>query len=74
MRKANGDSLKRRSLMLPDSFLKDMAELRDKLGAQSDSEVIRRAFRLLKKLANEESELIVKNKVTGETKHLEVLL
>ena len=75
MRKStNGSSLKRRSLMLPDSFDVDMAELRQKTGAQSDSEVIRRAFKLLKKLASEENEVILKDKKTGEIKHLEVLL
>lgn len=73
MRKANGDTLKRRSLMLPASFDVDLAELRAKTGAQSDSELIRKAFKLLKVLANEQSEVILKDRTTGEIKHLQYL-
>ena len=73
MRKANGDTLKRRSLMLPASFVDEMAELREKLGAQSDSEVIRKAFKLLKRLADDENEVILRDKEFGETTRVEWL-
>ena len=49
MRKGNKDKVKRRSIMLPESIDKDMADIREKTGAQSDSEVLRRAFKLYKK-------------------------
>ena len=40
----------RRNIMLPESFVKKLREVREEIGAKSDSEVIRRAFKLLKKL------------------------
>ncbi|KKW17416.1 MAG: hypothetical protein UY57_C0017G0002 [Candidatus Kaiserbacteria bacterium GW2011_GWB1_50_17] len=38
------------TLMLPESFVEQMEELRVRIGAKDHSEVIRRAFALLKKL------------------------
>lgn len=42
-----------KSIMLPVSFIEEMEELRVRIGAESHSEVIRRGFELLKKLAQE---------------------
>lgn len=50
MRKGNRDSLRRRNLMFPESFDADIAEIRELISAQSDSEVLRRAFMLYKRL------------------------
>jgi Arc/MetJ-type ribon-helix-helix transcriptional regulator len=60
------DPLKRRSVMLPESFDVDMEKLRAKIGASSDSEVIRRAFRLLKKIAAGDEPLYMKDQKTGK--------
>lgn len=38
--------------MLPQSYVDEMARVRELTGAQSDSEVIRRAFALYKKLVD----------------------
>lgn len=38
------------TLMLPESFVEQIEEVRIRIGAKSHSEVIRRAFALLKKL------------------------
>lgn len=48
--------------MLPESFEADMAEVREKIGASSDSEVIRRAFRLYKKLMEFGGEIMLKHR------------
>ena len=53
MRKGNKDKLKRRSIMLPESIDKHLAEIREKTGARSDSEVLRRAFKLYKKYVDD---------------------
>jgi hypothetical protein len=58
--------------MLPDSFIQEMAEIRELIGAQSDSEVIRRAFRLYKKLVEGTAEVTLTDKKTGIQKHLEL--
>ncbi|MES2006968.1 MAG: hypothetical protein V4436_02555 [Patescibacteria group bacterium] len=52
-KKGNDDKAKRRrSIMLPQSYIDEMAKVREAIGAQSDSEVIRRAFKLYKQLVN----------------------
>lgn len=52
MRKGNEGEGKARkhSIMLPDAFIEEMKQVRELIGAQSDSEVIRRAFTLYKRL------------------------
>lgn len=61
MRKGNNKEgrLRKRSILLPESFIKEMAEIRERIGAQSDSEVIRRAFNLYKKLIAMDGEITV---------------
>ncbi len=46
MRNSTDSNLKRRNLTFPDNFVEDMAALRKKTGAQSDAELLRKAFRL----------------------------
>lgn len=73
MRKGNDETAKRRSIMLPDSFVKEMAEVREQIGAQSDSEVIRRAFKLYRRLIDEDKEITLKDRATGVQTRLEVI-
>jgi len=72
MPKGNIDKVKRRSIMLPDSTIEDMAQIREETGAQSDSEVLRRAFKLYKKIVADVvrngNELTITNRQTGEKK------
>ncbi len=71
MRVANKERSKRRSIMMSDSLVAEMAELREKMSAQSDSEVIRRALRLLKRLTNDpDLEIVVTDPKTGKAVQL----
>ena len=45
--------------MLPESLDAEIAQIRELIGAQSDSEVIRRALKLFKRLANPDLEIII---------------
>jgi hypothetical protein len=65
-KRPNKDKSEKRTLMMPKSFIKDLAEIRLKTGATSDSEVIRRAFRLYKQLILDEKELVRIDPKTGE--------
>lgn len=60
--------MKRHSIMLPESFINDLEELRKRLGAKSHSEVIRRAFKLFKKIAANDGEFETVDRKTGERK------
>lgn len=73
MRRGNEEPVKKRSIMLPDSFVAEMAVVREQIGAQSDSEVIRRAFKLYRRLLGDDKEVRVKDRATGEEVRLEVL-
>ena len=56
---------------MSDSLVAEMAELREKMSAQSDSEVIRRALRLLKRLTNDpDLEIVVTDPKTGKAVQL----
>ena len=67
MRKGNTDKVRRRSITLPDRFVAEMAEVREKIGAQSDSEVIRRAFKLFRRLViDPDLEITVLDPKTGK--------
>ena len=51
--------------MIPENFREDMDRIKKELGIKSDSEVIRRAFRLLRKLGaspNLESKIASRHK------------
>jgi len=62
MRKSNEETLLRRNLMFPENFVEDIAELRRKTGAQSDSELLRRAFRVYEQIMKHDGTLFVRDK------------
>ena len=66
-RKVNDkEKLRRRSIMLPASFVDSMGEVRKQIGAKSDSEVIRRAFALYKKIVNPNVDVLLVDPKTGK--------
>lgn len=75
MRKGNKNSVKRRSIMLPDSVVAEMAEIRERTGAQSDSEVLRRAFKLYQRLINtgDREKVIIEDIETGQQRQVELV-
>ena len=56
------------TIMVPKSFRKKLDDVKKEIGAKSDSEVIRRAFMLLKKLAYPDLKLPTKRKPRGATR------
>ena len=66
MREKGNTGVKRRSIMLPESVIKDLKIIRKKTGAQSDSEVLRRSFQLYKNLVMDQDEIILVDNKTGE--------
>lgn len=68
------DKARRRSIMLPDSSMKELVELRKKYGLKSDSEVIRYAFNLLKDIAANDGEFETVNRKTGQRKKRVIIL
>jgi metal-responsive CopG/Arc/MetJ family transcriptional regulator len=72
MRKSTeGTTQQRRNLMFPETLAAELAEVRQKTGAQSDSEVLRHAFRLYKHLLeHHEGSVYVRDKEGKEQKLL----
>lgn len=61
--------------MLPDSVVAEMAEIRERTGAQSDSEVLRRAFKLYQRLINtgDREKVIIEDIETGQQRQVELV-
>ena len=76
MRKGNASELVRRNLTLPKDLADLMAELREKTGIQSDSELVRRSVLLLDKVFQyeEDGETLKAHKKNGEVERLTVLV
>ena len=76
MRKGNTAELVRRNITLPKDLSELMAELREKTGIQSDSELIRRSVLLLDKVFQyeEDGETLKAHKKNGEVERLTILL
>lgn len=70
MRKSTNGGVVRRNLTLPKAVADEMDAVREATGAQSDSEVIRRAFRLYKHIMDSDGEFYTKDTSGQEKKVL----
>lgn len=73
LRESTNGGVVRRNVTLPKSVIETMAQIREETGAQSDSEVIRKACKLYKYIIDNGGDAYIRDKTSGEEKSIVAL-